>query len=580
MKKLITSLVFAVGAICAYAQSFEYGGLNYNVLSEEDKTCEVGRNSFASGDITIPETVYQYTVTSIGDWAFQWCERLTSITLPEGLISIGEYAFSNCSSLTSIILPESLTSIGESAFSHCERLTSITLPEGFTSIGKYAFSDCTGLTSINIPEGVTSIGYFAFYYCTGLTSINIPEGVTSIGSGAFFGCRGLTSINVTTGNQYYTSIEGVLFSKDLKTFVAYPAGKSQLNYIVPDGVVSIGYSAFSGCTRLTSITLPESVTSIGGFAFSDCTGLTSINIPEGVTSIGYSAFSYCTSLTSINIPEGVTSIGDWVFQSCESLTSISLPEGLSSIGEFAFYHCTGLTSITLPESLTSIGNWAFVYCTSLTSINVATENKNYTSIEGVLFTKDAKTLIVYPAGKSSLYYNVPDGVTSIGNYAFSECSSITSVTLPAGLTSIEYNAFQWCESLTSITLPESLTSIGYMVFAGCTSLSMVNSYATTPAICGYNDVFYGIPSDAVLHVPVGTKDDYASATGWSVFGNIIDDLEPTSAVEKIEIETIDADDSVVVYNLQGLHMNISRRSDINVLPRGIYIVNGKKTLIK
>ena len=159
------------------------------------------------------------------------------------------------------------------------------------------------------------------------------------------------------------------------------------------------------CSSLTSINIPDGVTSIGGSAFFYCTSLTSINIPDGVTSIGGSAFYYCTSLTSINIPDGVTSIGNDAFCGCSSLTSINIPDGVTSIGNDAFHGCSSLTSINIPDGVTSIGDWAFQNCSSLTSINI------------------------------------PDGVTSIGNEAFSGCSSLTSITVPSSVETIGHNAF-------------------------------------------------------------------------------------------------------------------------------------------
>ena len=501
MKKLIISFVFAVAAICVYAQTFKYEGINYNILSEADKTCEVANNPTASGDITIPETVpydnSQYTVTSIGYDAFYFCTSLTSVTLPENLNSIGVYAFSYCTGLTSVILPENLTSIGDNAFSSCNGLTSITFPESLTSIGERAFSSCTSLTLITIPEKVTSIGEAAFSNCTNLTEIN-----------------------VASENKNYTSIDGVLFSKDLKSLLNYPGGKLG-DYTVPDGVVSIKNYAFYSCTGLTSITFPESLTSIGSYAFYLCTSLTSVNLPESLTSIGF----------------------------------------------FAFYSCTGLTSITLPASLTSIGDHTFSTCTDLTEINVASENKNYASIDGVLFSKDLKTLVTYPGGKLG-EYTVPDGVVSIGAGAFTSCTGLTSVILPESLTSIGNNAFLNCTGLTSITLPASLTSIGDHTFSSCTSVITINSYATTPPVCnGGEGVFHEIPSDAVLHVPVGTKEAYASANGWSQFSNIIDDLEVdeeedadtcvSMSVSDNKVEIAVNEETELIVSLKGLKVGTS-----------------------
>ena len=286
---------------------------------------------------TIPNSV-----TGIGNWAFYGCSSLTSATIPDSVTSIGEDAFNGCKSLTSVTIPNSVTSIANGAFSNCSSLTSVTIPDGVTSIGESAFYGCSSLTNVTIPKSVTSIGDWAFSNCTSLTNVTIPKSVTRIGFGAFSGSN--ATITVASGNSEYCSVAGALYNKQ-KTTLFYPGMIKDGSFRIPNSVTTIAYSAFEGCSSLTSVTIPNSVTSIGWYAFRDC-----------------------SSLTRITIPNSVTSIGEWVFGSCTSLTRVTIPDNVTSIGRFAFYYCTSLTSVTIPDGVTRIGDSAFYDCSSLTDV--------------------------------------------------------------------------------------------------------------------------------------------------------------------------------------------------------------------
>jgi uncharacterized repeat protein (TIGR02543 family) len=270
------------------------------------------------GDIVIPSTIEDLPVTSIGDWAFEFCYSLSSVVIGDGVTSIGNGAFAR-SSLSSVVIGDGVTSIGNGAFAD-SNLSSVVIGDGVTSIGDWAFEFCYSLSSVVIGDGVTSIGNGAFAHSS-LSSVMIPASVISIGDGAFSNCMMLYSITVETANPSYSSLDGVLFDKNQTQLIQFPQGKDGA-YSIPTSVTSIGDSAFYDCYSLTSVMIPASVTRIGDRAFYWCSGLTSVTIPASVTSIGGSAFYGCYGLTSVTIPASVTSIGNWAFNSCSSLASL------------------------------------------------------------------------------------------------------------------------------------------------------------------------------------------------------------------------------------------------------------------
>jgi len=228
-----------------------------------------------------------------------------------------------------------VTGIDEDAFCFTWDIANVVIPEGVVSIGKEAFR-CSSLTSVTIPPSVTHIGDFAFWECHVLVSVSIPESVVSIGMNPFAMCDNFQSVETAPGNPAYTSMDGVLFDKQLQSLVCYPRAREG-TYSIPDGVTHICHYAFAFCNGLTGVVIPDSVASIGDKAFMTCSGLTSIAIPDSVTSIGNSAFFSCTKLTDMTLPKSVTSIGDKAFDMCTRLTSLTVPDSVTDIGTDAFY---------------------------------------------------------------------------------------------------------------------------------------------------------------------------------------------------------------------------------------------------
>jgi hypothetical protein len=487
------------------AYDFEVDGIYYNITSTTKKTCEVTYETYSyetyhsespySGSIAIPEKVNyngkDYSVTSIGQKAFDNCIGLTSVSIPNSVTSIGYYAFYGCTGLTEVNLPNSITEIGNYVFLDCTGLTKVVIPDSVTKICYMAFDGCTSLTSVTIPNTVTSIGTYAFYKCSALEEITIPSLVTSIGTYTFYGCSSLTSVTIPNsvneiGTEAFNGCSGIndLYIEDSETELKI--GTSAFKNVTPtkayigrnlsstifknnsdltsltigDKVTSIGSSAFSNCSGLTEITIPSSVTTIGNYAYQGCTGLTEITIPSSVTTIGNYAFQGCTGLTEITIPSSVTTIGNCAFQGCTGLTDVTIPSSITTIDGNVFSGCTGLTEITIPNSVTTIGSSAFSGCTGLTEITIP---NSVTSIGSSAFSSCT--------GLASV--TIPNSVTSIGDYAFSGCTGLTEITIPNSVTSIGSDVFYGCTGLTSVTIPNSVTTIGARAFYKCTALTEI-----------------------------------------------------------------------------------------------------------
>ena len=479
-RHLLLLWVALLTTLSTHAYDFQSGDLYYNITSATtvEVTYQVEWNEINYQGLTIatiPATVTYdgttYSVTSIGNYAFEYCSSLTSVTIPNSVTSIGEGAFSDCSSLPVV---------------NNLRYADTYLVEAVDN----------SLSTYTIKAGTKWIEDYAFYGCSSLTSITIPNSVTSIGDHAFAGCSSLPVVD----NVRYAD-----------TYLVEAVDKSLSTYTIKAGTKWIGESAFSGCSSLTSLTIPNSVTSIGESAFSGCSSLTSVTIPNSVTSIGESAFSGCSSLTSLTIPNSVTSIGNYAFEYCSSLTSVTIPESVTGIGYYAFYDCYNLTSVTIPESVTYIGDKAFYNCSRLTSVTIGSgvefvgaDAFNFCeALTKTNYTGDIAGWCAIQWGNSSanpIYYSqnlfindvevkdlviIPNSVTSIGGVAFYNCSGLTSVTIPDFVTSIGSAAFFGCKALTSVTIGNSVTSIGDYAFAGCSSLTSITIPNSVTSIGNY-----------------------------------------------------------------------------------------------
>lgn len=363
--------------------SAERDSLNY-ICKTNNGMLTIIKYIGSGGTVTIPEKINGLPVTSIAENSFDGCSSLSNLSIPKSVTIIGDGAFYNCTNLTKVMIGKNVISIGKWAFYNCLSLTTITvharnpafssrdgvlfnkrqtmiiqypatkagiysIPRSVTNIGFQAFQCCSRLVSLMIPNSVTNIGDWAFTGCSQLTNITIPNSVALIGSYAFYPCTNLNKITVDGKNPAYSSIDGVLFSKNQGTLIKCPEGKTGA-YTIPSNVANIAWGSFRGCSHLTDIRIPDSVTHIGDVAFQGCSGLTNITIPDSVISIGYNSFQICTNLTSVTIGTNMVTIDGMAFDSCFRLASIYFKGNAPTVGLYVFSGANKVVVYYRPET--------------------------------------------------------------------------------------------------------------------------------------------------------------------------------------------------------------------------------------
>ena len=318
-------------------------------------------------------------------------------------------------------------------------------------------------------------------------------------------------------------------------------------------------------------------------------------IENGLTTIGNSAFALSPALTSVVLNDSITSIGANAFLVCRTLTSISLPDSTKTIGSLAFGACSGLTSIEIPTEVSSIGEGAFSGCSGLVEINISADNITYTSLEGIVFSKDETELFIYPSGKPSPSYTVPDHVTTLGYGAFLNSENLERLELQEGLTTIGREAFYNCRNLSVITIPATVTVIGDNAFHYCHSLDTIEVHWDTPITISPSTYTASSISMATLIIPAASKPAYESSTVWSTFGTITErageEDDPTANIPLVASDVsvsyavgvlyVDSPrpETLKVYSLTGTLFYTAPKSEGKAvftpnLPNGIYIVTG------
>lgn len=543
MRKLFSLFVVLIATTSLWAYDFQSGDLYYNITSSSapyavEVTSKSSSYPYNDGvmftSVTIPQNVTyngtNYSVTSIGEYAFYYCPSLTSITIPNSVTSIGDRAFENCFSLTSITIPNGVTSIGDEAFAECNDLTSITIPNSVTSIGDWAFWNCDNLTSITIPNSVTSIGDDAFHSCRGLNSVTMKSKTPpTTGSDAFayIASNAVLYIPYTEDKTAYENALGEYFSTIKFEPFSYTI---TINFYENRGSVEFLQQPDWDKPAIVKAT-PKSGYVFGCWDDGEIDNPRTINVTSDTTMWVYFAptsgecgdnltWKYsnhtltisgtgdmwdftatevpwgdlCGQIHNISLPTGITSIANNAFFACTEISSIILPSSLKKIGRSAFIFCKKLTSITIPDKVTTIGNGAFEGCENLQHISIGRAvtdigHSNYgkndvfrncTNLTSVEW--NARECQDFDSYERTLFGHIASQITSftfgkdvqyIPQYLCYDLKNITSVTIPNRVTAIASFAFEYCSSLSNLTIGGSVEEIGMFTFASCDNLTNV-----------------------------------------------------------------------------------------------------------
>ena len=470
--------------------SYTNGNDTYYYTVDGEGNAVIVGCSTTSTNITLPNTLGGYTVTTVGYKGMANCTTLKGVTIPNNIVKLDLYAFAGCTKLDTATIPATCVYVGQYAFSGCTSLTTVVIAEGVTYLGDYCFENCTSLTEIVVPDSCTYLGDYAFYNCRSMESATIGITVPTIGKYTFYNCEKLATVVIgikveSIGEYafYNTALTRLTTPTSLKHIGDYAfASCDKLERVaLKTGLLTIGDGAFMGDVALTTINWTANINSIGAYAFHGCSSLASATIPAGVTEIKDYAFAYCTSLTSVTVKGTLTSIGEKAFYR-DALTAFTFTEGLTTIGADAFAF-NALEAITLPNSLVYIGEQAFNECSSLATVSMP---DSVAYVGAYAFSADADNLTVtirYNSGKIADYmlYNMDvykvimeEGISEIGNYVFALCHELTEITFPSTLKKIGNYAFYDNRSYSELTLPNAVTSIGTYAFARGYNLVKIN----------------------------------------------------------------------------------------------------------
>lgn len=560
-KVLLLAVMMMTNSLPANAYDFMVDNLAYNINSDDSTTVSVVQ-AVNGNDVALPDnysyldtvklieipTVVSfdekvYTVTMIGESAFQMAYNIEEVILPNTIIEIGKYAFVGCSNLRNINLPNSLKTIKYTAFSGCSVLENIVIPESVVTIEGYAFYRCHKLTSITIPSSVKQLGPAIFAFCANLTTAEINNDFIS--SGQFSSCPNLKNV--------YLSNSVLNIGK-----AAFSVCNSLQSITIPESIISIGEGSFDGCAQLSdvvwnvpqytsndnfftknvkNITLGENV-EILPYNFLAGTEIDSLYIPRTLKNLNY-AFNSCQNLKRIVVDSNnptfdsrencnavIATANDSLALGCKSSTILP---SIKHIGNYAFNDCVGLENLDFPDGIETLGEHSFA--------NI--------SVDTIVLPSSVKSIgyAAFSQCKNLKYVIFPKNLKYIGENAFKGCRNLIGIQLPDSLISIFTGAFRDCSSLKKLYLPSSSFCIGSYVFYGCSGLTDIYSLMKTPCML-YSNSFDSSGYSATLHVPAGTADLYQNIEdwlyeGWNYFTNIVEmeneDVNMDGAVNTADI---------------------------------------------
>ncbi len=439
------------------------------------------------------ENEFEAAAGTCGDDA-TWSLTNSGVLTIKGTGNMDDYSVSNPGWLNSSIIvrtikvEEGITSIGSYAFySLRDAITEVSLPDSLLYINKCAFMEC-GITEIEIPASVKSIGERAFAKNPGLTVIRFDGNAPDIASDAFTDVSASVYYSESTGT--WTDSNKLNYGGELNWVsdaAIYGVCGEKVTWKLDNGVLTI-----SGTGEMTNNddTMPWKNYSNYG------KDIIKLVVTEGVTSICDYICSGCENLSAVSLPNTLKVIGEGAFWRCKKLENIVIPNSVTTIKDIAFLVC-GLKSITIPASVTELGSELFMNCPQLSEINIVGTASGLKSVNGIVFSADGKTIVIYPGGKQDKSYTIPtgvtkieecafevnkflelvvipDAVTSIGRSAFYYDTNLKSIVLPENITELSEQLFAWCESLVNITLPKGLKTLGNYVFYGCGSLGNIS----------------------------------------------------------------------------------------------------------